>query len=396
MLNIISIAKSRQYRIAGNRPLLRLRQQLFLFPISTLLLLIAGSFAIAQEESPPSSRFQPPGMWIWDNWFVRDGDRWHAFYLQLPKAIGKERRWKNNDLFKHVGHATATASSAGPLRWQDQGPALFALPGTWNDRHIATGSIVRHDNRWWMFFTGRGQRGDGVGLALSDDLTNWTTEPEPLFSLIDTFGETAEAPFESPWHGTTRRWAGISDPYIYPEEIDGWFYLVLCSRILDVPVEESGCLTLMRSRDLRNWEPSGILAWPRCFERMETPQLLQRPDGSWNLIFGGVVNLPWAEREQNRVNLPEAVRGKGSHKNYIYYLPDGFLSPAKDESLHPIETPSGDHYYILKILPDSKTSTGRLAFFTVTEPGRGSVLSEPFRAHFTPEGGLAVEKLAVP
>lgn len=359
-------------------------------PLFALLLLQFTHAEIQgqDEDHLYASRFQPPGMWIWDNWFAHDGDQWHAFYLQVPKAIGKERRWKNNDLFKHVGHATAKENRNGQFNWKNKGPALFALPGTWNDRHIATGSIIHHEGQWWQFFTGRGTGGDGVGLSLSDDLNKWNTEPTPLIPLIDTFAETADAPYESVWQGETRQWAGISDPYIYPKPVDGWFYLVLCSRILDVPIEESGCLTLMRSQDLRNWESAGIMAWPRCFERMETPQLLQRPDGTWSLIFGGVVNAEWAKQKENRSAFPEAAREKGSHKNYVYNLPEGFLRPADDEKLHFIDTPPG-HYYILKIISQKGTPDRQdLAFFTATEPERGSVLSEPFRVGYLANGGI--------
>jgi beta-fructofuranosidase len=220
-------------------------------------------------DLPPMASFQPPGMWIWDNWFAYDGQRWHAFYLELPQAVGPDRRWTNNDFYKHVGHAV----SANLTDWQDAGPALVALADTWNDRHIATGSIIQHENRWWMFFTGRGRAGDGVGLALSDDLTTWKTEPRPLFPLINGAQTESDAAFAATWAGEPRRWAGISDPYIYPEPIDGWFYLVLCARVLESPIEESGCLALLKSRDLRQWESAGIVAWPHSFERMETPQL---------------------------------------------------------------------------------------------------------------------------
>src|SRR5258708_40344336 len=181
-------------------------------------------------------------MWTWDNWFVHDGERWHAFYLQLPKAVGPERRWKDNDFYKHVGHATST-----DLRtWQDQGAAVCALSGTWNDRHIATGSVARFDGRWWMAFTGRCTKGDGVGLAVSDDLTTWQpAQPAPLFPLSGTWSSDAgNGVVTSPCTETTRRWMGITDPYLSPPPIDGWFRMVLGARVLDLPLAPSGCLAV--------------------------------------------------------------------------------------------------------------------------------------------------------
>lgn len=340
--------------------------------VVVVLLCLGLGPAGAEEEK--GVVFQPPGMWIWDNWFVHDGDQWHAFYLQLPKAVGPERRWKNNDFYKHVGHAV----SRDLFHWTDQGSALCALSGTWNDRHIATGSIIRHEERWWKFFTGRGTGGDGVGIALSEDLTTWKTEPAPVVPLIDTFATQSDSYFEAEWEGDPVRWIGISDPYIYPEAVEGWFYLVLCSRILDVPIAESGCLTLMRSRDLRSWESAGILAWPRCFERMETPQLWVR-DGRWILSFGGVINSPWAAENPDR--FPDVVRGRRSHLNYFYRF-DHFPDGEGEGILHALETPG----YILKTIRLEDGSD--VAFFTASDS-----LSIPYRVLYEEDGGIRFEAL---
>lgn len=330
-------------------------------------------------DPPLPAPFQPPGMWIWDNWFVHDGQRWHAFYLQLPKAVGPERRWKDNDPYKHVGHAV----SENLVDWRDAGPALCALSGAWNDRHIATGSIVRHAGRWWMLFTGRGRRGDGVGLAVSDDLTRWKTEPQPLFPLCDTFAERGDGAFASQWEGRPVRWIGISDPYVYPLPLDGWFYLILCARALDAPLAESGCLAMLRSRDLRRWEPAGIVSWPRCFERMETPQIWQHADRWW-ASFGGVLNMPWGKQHQAR--LPTAVRGQRSHQNYCCALAR-FGAAARTEDLRHIAAPAGS--YIMKVLPQPNGPD--LALFTCTDE-RGTCLSLPYRVEYLSDGGLKVER----
>ena len=344
--------------------------------------LLLGMMTAAQAAEPPASpkiAFQPTGMWIWDNWFVHDGGQWHAFYLQLPKAVGPERRWKNNDFYKHVGHAT----SSDLLHWKDEGPALCALSGTWNDRHVATGSIVKHEGRWHMFFTGRGTKGDGVGLALSEDLMTWKTEPEPLLPLIDTFATEGTEPFNSTWQGEEHRWMGISDPYILPEPQDGWFYMVLCARVLDVPIGESGCLAMVRSRDLRHWEEAGIIAWPRWFERMETPQLWKR-DNRWYLAFGGCLEANWMK--EHGAALPKALKGRRSHENYYYTLPKLGL-PAQEKDLHPIETPRG--CYIMKVLTRKPGDAEDVAIFTQTVNG-DSGMSALYHVRYGTDGMMQV------
>lgn len=336
-----------------------------------------AAVCIGQDGEAP---FHPPGMWTWDNWFAHDGAQWHAFYLQLPQAVGVDRRWKDNDFYKHVGHAT----SADLRVWQDQGPALCALSGTWNDRHIATGSIARHEGRWWMVFTGRGTRGDGAGLVVSDDLMTWQpAQSGPLFPLTGTWsGEVEGGVFVSTWMGEKRRWVGISDPYLVPEAgAEGWFTLVLCARVLDVPLARSGCLAVLKSRDLRRWENPSILAWPGCFERMETPQLWQR-NGRWHLSFGGVLDKAWAEA--NPALLPEAARNRPSHQNYAYALPDP-KGPAGEATLRHIAVPPG--HYIMKVL--NVTETEDVAIFTRTV-GNHSGISRPYPVTYDSDHAIRI------
>ena len=35
----------------------------------------------------------PPGMWTNDNWFARDGETYHAFYLMVPRCMGNANDW---------------------------------------------------------------------------------------------------------------------------------------------------------------------------------------------------------------------------------------------------------------------------------------------------------------
>ena len=53
-------------------------------------------------------------------------------------------------------------------------PEPRAAPGSWDDKNLATGSVIRRGGRYWMAFTGHKvgeplfvQR---VGMAVSDDL----------------------------------------------------------------------------------------------------------------------------------------------------------------------------------------------------------------------------------
>ena len=184
------------------------------------------------------------------------------------------------------------------------------------------------------------------------------------------------------WKGKQQRWVGISDPYIVPEPSDGLFTMVLCARVLDVSLASSGCLASLKSRDLRHWEKPSLLAWPACFERMETPQFWKRHE-RWYLSFGGVLDISWVKA--NEKLLPEAVLGQPSHQNFCYTL-DGPEEPADETRLRHIAAPRG--HYIMKILPI--TPEQDVAIFTSTVQN-DSGISPPYIVKYGNDQSLVLE-----
>ena len=124
-----------------------------------------------------------------------------------------------------------------------------------------------------MIYTARGTKEGGLGLAVSEDLYEWKRVGEgPV--------ESSRKRYQGTWKGGQVTWRILADPYVYPEPIDGWYYLVANSRIEDVPVNESGCIGMLRSRDLKIWQDPVLLSWTGWFQRSETPQLWHR-HGRW-------------------------------------------------------------------------------------------------------------------
>ena len=86
-----------------------------------------------------------PTRWIWDSWYVRDGDLWHAFFLQADKSLG------DPDL-RHFnvtqGHATSRDLKVWDYRGTSfapaQGPALFP-----EDRRCSDSSRRRTNSSRW-------------------------------------------------------------------------------------------------------------------------------------------------------------------------------------------------------------------------------------------------------
>ena len=98
--------------------------------------------------------------WIWDSWFVRDGDTFHAFYLHASRALG------NPDL-RHVHPIVGHAVSTDLTNWEVVRDALIVSePPAFDSYTTWTGSIVRDDDGvWWMFYTGTSRSTDAQAAS---------------------------------------------------------------------------------------------------------------------------------------------------------------------------------------------------------------------------------------
>lgn len=332
-------------------------------------LALFGSLTMAlAAEVPPL--YQPPGMWIWDNWFAREGDTWHAYYLQCPACGGPPGDWSWRPLLNSVGHATSTDL----VHWTDRGPVVTPLLGSWLER-LATGSVTRTGREWAMLFTAGGPQA-GVALAVSPDLNRWTKVGDgPVLPFAPAYPGT--------WEGRPVTWRGNADPYIFPEPLDGWFYLVLNSRLEGAPQNQSGCLTLSRSRDLHAWEPVAVLTAPGWFERLETPQLWRHGE-RWYLYFGGAhdhdIPATWTAvapaklRDARRVN--------------CLFIADRLEGPYRPAPRFVLELPDGRHGYICKVLPGERND--------MLIVSTGERMSRAYPVTYEADGSLTLGAPAVP
>lgn len=316
-------------------------------------------------ELPP--RFAPPGMWTNDNWFAEAAGVYHAFYLQVPTCMGDPNDWGRRALLAQVGHAT----SRDLWHWADCGPVIVPIPGTWLSS-LATGSVATHAGKWWMVFTARG-RPAGVGLAVSEDLMTWR--------LVGDRPVVLSQEFEGAWGEGVLRWRPLADPYLYPEPIEGWFYLVINAQAVGVPVNEAGCLATLRSRDLLAWEAGPVLAYPRSIERLETPQLWTR-GGRWYLYFGAAHDQPEMAAAW-RTGVPAEIRDR--RRVNCLYTARSFAGPyAPAPGTWWLDRfPDGRGGYIHKVLrgPD-----GQDVMITTTD----AKLSHPYPVVYGDDGSVSL------
>jgi beta-fructofuranosidase len=314
--------------------------------------------------------------WLWDFWLARDGPDYHLFYLQALRALKEERlrHWNAT-----VGHAV----SQNLVDWQVLPDALAPSPpgtGAWDDYTTWTGSVIHHEGRWHMFYTG-GRRAEGglvqrIGLATSKDLLHWEKHPaNPLIEVDPRWYETLDTEI---WHDQAWR-----DPWIFHHPRSDDFHALITARVNHGPPDGRGVIAHARSEDLLHWEVRPPLTEPGDYGQMEVPQLIHA-QGRYYLIF---CTADWTHsaRWRDRVGRP-ALTG-------VYYL-------VAENPLGPFHRPrdgilAGDRsgsYYAGKLVRSPEDRWVFLAARMMTPQGEFlGELSDPHPVQFHPDGSLSVE-----
>ena len=177
---------------------------------------------------------------MWDTWLFPWEGRFHLFYLEYP---GK------------IGHAV----SGDLLHWQTLETVLLKGPaGSWNRGGTPlTGTVVRHEGRFYMFAGSSMPPGvQVIGVFVSDDLEHWEAHPGnpvltprgPHYLACPQPGD----PFPADWR----------DPCIVRDE-DGLYHGYLCARLPEWSHEHTGATVAhVVSRDLLSWECLPPIASP--------------------------------------------------------------------------------------------------------------------------------------
>jgi len=328
-------------------------------PRLVALLLVLTSAASAAEPA----LYKPQGHRAWDFWYAHSGDTYYAYYLQRPDGTGHE-----------TPSSVGLATSRDLVHWTEVGEVLRADPqAAWCNQRIATGSTWRGPERWQMLVTAHGGPGGNVGLAESDDLRKWTLRGP---ARIDYHDHVVP---EDPYWQQAGLQAGqkiaqriAADPYVLPDPIDGWHYMIANCIVVDRPLNRRGCIGLFRSRDGRTWDDCGIIALMLDYDRPETPQLWQHGD-RWYLYFGGAREQDELCRH-NRLYVARSLRGP-------------FTPPPNSEIKLP-DKPG--FYYIAKVLADPQ---GRDVLLVTI---KGTYQSRPYPVTYEADGSLTLALPDVP
>lgn len=165
------------------------------------------------------------------------------------------------------------------------------------DRWAYTGSVIQHDGRFWIFYTGHNSNFLGTARpqevilrAWSDDLVTWTKDQ--AFAL----GADPSRYEADDWR----------DPFVFWNGDDGCFWMLITARLRGQPNRRSGCLALATSPDLVTWTMREPFWAPGLFNTHECADLFQMGDW-WYLIYS-----EYSDRTVTRYRMSRSLTGPWS------------------------------------------------------------------------------------
>lgn len=199
--------------------------------------------------------------WVWDSWPFDSHGRHHLFFLKAPRHL-------DDPELRHVNVTIGHAISDDWRSWELLPDALKPASGpAWDDYTTWTGSVVKGQDRYHLFYTGT-SRAEGVpvqriGRADSDDLVHWTRfGSQPLVTADPRWYQSVDG------GDTAQAWR---DPWVYRDGNDGPWHMLITAQVPgDAP--GSGVVGHAISEDLDTWRVQAPLSEPGPFGSLEVVQ----------------------------------------------------------------------------------------------------------------------------
>lgn len=304
--------------------------------------------------------------WVWDSWYAWHEGTLHAYYLKAPKSLGDPDRRHHH---ARVGHSTSTDG----VTWSHHQDALNPSDAiAFDDQAIWTGSVLRHEGLWHMFYTGIDRRSMGkiqrIGHATSSDLFTWTrVGTEPI--LTARFPEHATAQTDP------RQEEPFRDPWVF--WFEGSWHMLATARSSASDTKGAGNMAHAISSDLYHWQLADSMLNDSGFDQLEVFQMVE-VSGRWFLIF---------------CTQPADIHRPGIPRQFTTYAAPatGPLGPYQIDEARPITGEAGG-IYAGRVVQMPNGSAALFGFVESGLPGGfGGVISDPLPLTISAEGSLVLD-----
>jgi beta-fructofuranosidase len=212
--------------------------------------------------------YHPPApAQLWDTWIFVENQQAHLFYLRVSDTT-KTREWDS------IGHVI----SDDLVHWQEcESIVLRTDPPAWDSGPSLTGSTLKHDGRYWMFYGSLTDKLNKIGLLVSDDLMHWEKySDDPVLLPMPPYQHQADI---GPMSLVDWR-----DPACYwHEELNCWEVL-LCARQQNPDPQTTGaCIAKLLTKDFKQYQALDPITVPKGFFNAEVPDYFQL--GDWHYLL---------------------------------------------------------------------------------------------------------------
>ncbi|MFO7883119.1 MAG: family 43 glycosylhydrolase [Kosmotogaceae bacterium] len=209
------------------------------------------------------SSFSVENKYIWDHWFLKEKEGFYKYFLQAPSYLTRDER--------HDNSSVGCAFSRDLKSWKYLGAVFKANPEGWYNTSIWTGSIVKSDSRYYMYFTSRDRneiQEQKIGLIISDsplfEECKIIYMDRPILTVDSRYYEVNSPDGMTHWR----------DPFVFEE--NGLFYLLICARKKRGSINGRGTVAFARSNDLIKWQILPSLELPEWFGYCECPYIYKK------------------------------------------------------------------------------------------------------------------------
>lgn len=214
-----------------------------------------------------STLYSPSGKVLWDSWFIKDNGVFHVFYLQCLPTKDSEKRHDNN---VSIGHAI----SKDLIQWKEQKIALEpGINDAWDNLSLWTGSVIKKDDEYFMFYTGRNSKKDRnyvqkIGSSVSKDLYNWEKmKGNPMLEAKGYYSIDNNK-------NSLNNIGAWRDPFVFLDPASKKYYMTVTAREKGEKREYNGCVALLESNNLLDWKILPPMFSPGFYDEIECTQVI--------------------------------------------------------------------------------------------------------------------------
>lgn len=211
--------------------------------------------------------YRPANAWMGDFIPYCENNVFYLYYLhdprRLPGQYAEETTW-------HL----VTTEDFRTLHYQ--GEAIARGGDDAPNRDIYTGSVLRsQDGECLAFYTAYNPDFQEEGRSVQSVMVAKGKNPLNLHT-DSTFRITADGVRYEPFD-----WR---DPYVFYNEEEGLYWMLLAARLRGAGSHRGGCIALCKSDDLLHWRCEEPFYAPNQYITMECPEVFQMGDW-WYLVF---------------------------------------------------------------------------------------------------------------